>query len=175
MNPIIIQAVGFICTICYLASYQIKNSKTLILVQMSGSVAMVIQYILLGAFGGSITVFATVIRFFMVYISDKHPALKKKYWQYIWIVIFAVIAGFTWEGWTSILPFIAVVGSTLAVYSFNAKKIRLFNLTMNSPAWLIYDIIYNSWGGITTEVLTILSILISIKRYGLKNLGNENM
>ena len=142
---------------------------------MSGSVAMVIQYILLGAFGGSITVCATVVRFFMVYISDKHPFLKKKFWQYLWIVIFAVIAGFTWEGWTSILPFIAVVGSTLAVYSFNAKKIRLFNLTLNSPAWLIYDVIYNSWGGITTEVLTIISILVSIKRYGLKNLGNENM
>ena len=39
---------------------------------------------------------------------------------------------------------------------------------------LIYDIIFHSYAGILNEVITITSILISIWRFGWKNLGDPN-
>ena len=56
----------------------------------------------------------------------------------------------------------------------NALNIRKANLFVACPAWLIYDIIFHSYAGILNEVITITSILISIWRFGWKNLGDPN-
>lgn len=41
---------------------------------------------------------------------------------------------------------------------------------INSPLWIIYDILVGSWAGILDEVVSEVSIIISIARYGWKNL-----
>jgi hypothetical protein len=48
------------------------------------------------------------------------------------------------------------------------------NLTCASPCWLIYDIIVHSWGGLLSESITLLSILVSIIRFGWKGLENDS-
>ena len=42
-----------------------------------------------------------------------------------------------------------------------------------SPCFLIYDVLIGSWGGVLNETITILSILLSIVRFGWKELGKE--
>ena len=44
---------------------------------------------------------------------------------------------------------------------------------VNSPLWIIYDVIVGSWTGILDEVVTELSIIISIIRFGWNNLDND--
>ena len=51
--------------------------------------------------------------------------------------------------------------------------IRLSNLFCASPCWLIFDIIVGSIGGILNETILIVSILVSIYRYGWKGLGEN--
>ena len=41
---------------------------------------------------------------------------------------------------------------------------------INSPLWIIYDILVGSWAGILDEVVTEASMIISIIRYGWKAL-----
>ncbi len=41
---------------------------------------------------------------------------------------------------------------------------------INSPLWIIYDILVGSWAGILDEVVSEASMIISIARYGWKNL-----
>jgi hypothetical protein len=43
---------------------------------------------------------------------------------------------------------------------------------INSPLWIIYDIIVGSWAGILDEVVSEASMIISIYRYGWKNLDS---
>ena len=50
------------------------------------------------------------------------------------------------------------------------RKIRVAGIFINSPLWIIYDIIVGSWAGIIDEIVTEASMLISIYRYGWKNL-----
>lgn len=76
----------------------------------------------------------------------------------------------TWEGWWSCLPVIANVAATLGGYTYNGRKIRMVGLFVNSPLWIIYDVIVGSWAGIIDELITQLSMIISILRYGWKNL-----
>ena len=45
---------------------------------------------------------------------------------------------------------------------------------VNSPLWIIYDIIVGSWAGILDEIFSEGSMIISIVRYGWKNLDKIN-
>ena len=80
---------------------------------------------------------------------------------------------FTWSGIISFLPIIANIVATIAGYTYNAKKIRAVAMFVNSPLWIIYDVIVGSWAGILDEVVTELSIIISIIRFGWNNLDND--
>ena len=41
---------------------------------------------------------------------------------------------------------------------------------VNSPLWIIYDIIVGSWAGIMDEVVSEISMIVSIIRFGWKEL-----
>lgn len=50
------------------------------------------------------------------------------------------------------------------------QAIGIAGMFINSPLWIIYDIIVGSWAGILDEVISEASMMISIYRYGWKNL-----
>lgn len=55
---------------------------------------------------------------------------------------------------------------------YNARKIRIVGMLINSPLWIIYDIAVGSWAGILDEIVSEASMLISILRYGWKNMDS---
>ena len=77
---------------------------------------------------------------------------------------------FTWSGWVSILPVLANIAATIGGYTHNPRKVRLAGMLVNSPLWIVYDVIVGSWAGILDEVVSEASMIISILRYGWKNL-----
>ena len=76
----------------------------------------------------------------------------------------------TWSGWVSVLPVAANIAATIGGYTHNARSIRLAGMCVNSPLWIVYDIAVGSWAGILDEVISELSMIISIVRYGWKAL-----
>ncbi len=76
----------------------------------------------------------------------------------------------TWTDAFSLLPCAAMIVTTSAMWSTNGKKIRLANMFVSSPFWLVYDAHAGSWSGVLCELFAISSIMISIFRYGLKAL-----
>lgn len=80
---------------------------------------------------------------------------------------------FTWSGWICILPIVANIATTIGGYTHSAKTVRLTGMFINSPLWIIYDVIVGSWAGILDEVATEALIILSIYRYGWKNLDKE--
>lgn len=76
----------------------------------------------------------------------------------------------TWKGFSSVLPDAANIAATVGGYTYNARKIRIVGIFVNSPLWIIYDIIIGSWAGILDEAVSELSMIISVVRYGWKNL-----
>ena len=79
---------------------------------------------------------------------------------------------FTWGGMISILPIIANIAATIGGYTYNGKTIRMVGMLINSPLWIIYNILVGSWAGIMDEIVSEISMITSIIRYGWKNLDN---
>jgi hypothetical protein len=125
---------------------------------------------MLGAITGGISYILNTVRSFC--LGGKNKFLKGK-WMCVIICILQVLAlVFTWDGWWSMLPVAANIAATIGGYTYNGRKIRAVGIFINSPLWIIYDIIVGSWAGILDEIVTEASMLISIYRYGWKNLDS---
>ena len=165
---IFIQGIGFLGTILFFLSYQYKINKKLFRVQFVSYFCYTIHLLLLGATTGGISYILNTVRSFC--LGSKYTFLKTKWMCYIICVLQVTTLFFTWDGWRSILPVAANIASTIGGYTYNARKIRVAGMFINSPLWIVYDIIVGSWAGILDEIVSEASMIISIYRYGWKNL-----
>ena len=172
MNEYIVQGIGFIGVALFIISYQIKSNRALFFCQMLGCIIFCIQFFIMGAYTGAISLIINIIRNVLL--------LKTKVWKWarsnvtlcIILLLLILMTVYTWAGWSSLLPFISVAVTTVGYWTHNAQKIRLSQL-IGSPCTLTYDLIVRTWGGAISEAITIISILISIYRFGWKNLADE--
>ena len=167
---LLIQAIGILGTVSFFLSFQCKRNKALFRVQFLSYLCYTIHLLMLGATTGGISYVLNTVRSFC--LGSKYSFLKGKPMCAIICAAQVVTLFFTWGGWWSILPVAANIASTIGGYTHNARKIRIAGMFINSPLWIIYDIIVGSWAGILDEVISEASMIISIYRYGWKNLDS---
>ena len=117
---------------------------------------------------GGISYIINTIRSFC--LSSKWAFARSKAMCGILCTMQLLALAFTWSGWISILPVAANIAATIGGYTYNGQKIRIAGMFINSPLWIIYDILVGSWAGILDEIVTEFSMIVSILRYGWKNL-----
>ena len=168
MSTAFIQGIGFLGTVLFFLSYQCKHNKTLFRVQFVSYLCYTVHLLMLGATTGGISYILNTVRSFC--LGSKNAFLKTKWMCSIICILQLITLLFTWNGWWSLLPVAANIASTIGGYTYNARKIRIAGMVINSPLWIIYDIIVGSWAGILDEIVSEASMMISIYRYGWKNL-----
>ena len=90
---------------------------------------------------------AGIIGIYAYFIANGNDSQKPLYCMII--IVCAALIGFQW---------------------YNPRKIRLAGMLINSPLWIVYSLAVGSWAGVLDEVVTEASMIISILRYGWKNL-----
>ena len=173
MSELAIQAIGFVGVAFFIASYQIKSNRALFLCQMIGCLIFCIQFFIMGAYTGAVSLIINIIRNLLL--------LKIKDWKWVgskvtMCVILAMLVAmtvYTWDGAISLLPLASVGATTIGYWTNNAQKIRLSQF-IGSPCVLVYDILIRSWGGVLSETITLVSIIVSVIRFGWKNMGDPD-
>ncbi|MCQ2557739.1 MAG: YgjV family protein [Oscillospiraceae bacterium] len=168
MNPILIQLVGVLGTVLYFLSYQCKNNRRLFQVQFLSYSFYTAHLLLLGAFTGGFSYILNLVRSFC--LGSKNAFLRSRWMCALLCVGQCAVLALTWGGWLSLLPVAGNIASTIGGYTRNARKIRIAGLCINSPLWILYDILVGSWAGILDEVVSDVSMIISIIRFGWNNL-----
>lgn len=168
LNDLFIQVIGFAGTILFFLSFQCRHNKNLFRVQLLSYLCYTTHLLMLGAITGGVSYILNLIRSFC--LGSKSAFLKSKTMCWVICGLQLVTLCFTWAGWWSILPVAANIASTIGGYTHNPRKIRIAGMFINSPLWIIYDILVGSWAGVLDELVSELSMLISIWRYGWKNL-----
>ena len=168
LQNLFVQAVGILGTGLFFLSFQCKRNKNLFRVQFLSYLCYTTHLLMLGAVTGGISYILNTVRSFC--LGSKYPFLKSKAMCWILCALQVATLFFTWGGWWSILPVAANIASTVGGYTHNPRKIRIAGMFINSPLWIIYDILVGSWAGILDEVISEASMIISICRYGWKNL-----
>ena len=167
-----IQAIGLAGTVLIFMSFQCKSNKNLFRVQFLSYLCYTTHLLFLGAITGGISYILNTFRSFCLGSKIEFARSKKMCMIICTLQIATLII--TWSGWISLLPVAANIASTIGGYTYNARKIRIAGMFVNSPLWIIYDIIVGSWAGILDEVFSEGSMIISIVRYGWKNLDKVN-
>lgn len=163
-----VQIIGFSGTLFYFLSFQCRTNKNLFRVQFVSYLLYTVYLLLLGAYTGAFSYILNLVR--SLFLGSENDKLHGKGACAVLCMLQVCVAVFTWAGWISLLPVIANIATTIGGYTHSAKKVRLAGMFINSPLWIIYDIIVGSWAGILDEVVSEASMIISIIRYGWKNL-----
>lgn len=171
---VIAQFVGALGIGCYIASYQIKSNRALYIVQGIGCSMFCIQFFMLGAITGCISLIILISRNVLLARYNEWKWVQWKGWIVVWSIFAVLNTVFTWEGIPSLFPCIGLIAGNIGMWTNNARSIRISNAFIVSPAYIVYDIIVGSWAGVANEAFTIASVLVSIKRFGWKALGQEN-
>lgn len=174
MHDIFIQAIGFVGVLFFILSYQIKSNKMLFLMQLLGTAMFCCQFILLGAYSGAANLIGIIVRNALLMKCREWKWVKSKWVVAVFLAFFTAAFILTWQGPVSLLPYAAMVVTTIAYWTDNAQKIRLGNLVCGSPCWLVYDALIGSWAGVLNETITLVSIFVSIWRYGWKAMGKPD-
>ena len=134
------------------------------------------SYLLLGAFGGALTNVVAVINSAVLFLGPKYrkkPILVAVCLGFVAVQVFLLLTfNGVWSARTiveTVFGFVvalAQVAVTIAMWRDDGRIIRNTRLFITSPAWLIYNIIVFSLGGIICEAFSMTSIIISFIRYG---------
>ena len=173
MRFLLIQGIGFFGTVLFFLSYQCRNNKSLFRVQFVSYLCYTVHLLLLGAVTGGISYILNTVRTFC--LGSKNDFLKGRIMCCVLCILQVTTLFFTWSGGWSLLPVIANIAATIGGYTYNARKIRIVGMLINSPLWIVYDIAVGSWAGILDEIVSEISMMISIFRYGWKNMNSSEV
>lgn len=178
MKPIeiIAQIIGIIAMMFNIISYQGKQQRTVIVLQLLGATFFSANFLLLGATVGGILNIIAAVRAVIFVFKDKFKA-DSIYWFIAFIAsyISVYILNFTVFGKEptafnliiELLPVIGMLALNIGFRLKNSAGIRKCGL-ISSPAWLIYNIVAGSWGAIICESFTLISIFVGMFRHDKK-------
>ncbi len=168
----IAQIFGILGMTMNISSYQAKKQKTIIFIQFWGSLFFSINMFMLNAIMGGILNIIGVLRAVLYMNKNKFKKIKTLNLFFICLYILSYISVFlifkkeftVFNAIIEILPLIAMISSTIGFAGPDASKLRHLTL-ISSPAWLLYNCINRTIGGILCECFSIVSVFIGIFRH----------
>ena len=170
MNEMIIQAIGFVGVAFFIASYQMRSNRALFLFQLIGCLVFTAQFLIIGAYTGALSLMINVLRNVLLLKINDWKWVKSKITLSVILCLLVAVTAYTWAGWLSILPLLSVGVTSIGYWTNNARTIRVSQM-FGSPCTLLYDALIHSWGGVLNESIALVSILVSIYRFGWKGLA----
>jgi hypothetical protein len=168
MPKFVPQIIGFIAVATFLLSYQMKERRNIIIVNVISRILYIVQYCLLGAFSGAILDSIGIIS--SVIAEKKNVPFIKKHTKLIIILCGAVVLAAALsialvnKSLLDILPIAGVFLHTGAFWITDEKIIRKVSFA-GSPFWLVYNFLSHAYGSAVGDILTMVSIVTAMIKY----------
>ena len=166
MNNLLIQFIGIFAWVILILSYWQKKKISLLIMQIIANILYAIHFYLLDGLAGTLCNLAGVIILILLYIKEKR---NKQMYILIPIIIslFIPIVIYSYNGLYSLLPVAASIIPLTSNWVNNMKVIKIGGI-VGSICWLIYGIYTGSYASMITEVIFIISTILSIKKSNAK-------
>lgn len=168
MYDIVAQAIGFVALVLNVTSYQLRNSRQLILCRAAGDFVYILHYFMLGAYSGCVTMVFCAANGLLCSFRGS-PWADWKGWKWVFSALLIVSSLLSWNGFSQIIPNLCALLSVLTTiwvtWSGKGNIIRMGRLFIAGPTWLLYSAIAGSVAGVLTELIGISSAATALWRY----------
>ncbi len=163
-----VQLIGYAGMLAAVLSFQCKRNRNFFIAQTACGLFFALQFALLGGWSGCLSNIFAILRG----IAFAGGARWRKPWVLVgleaaFLACFVLsVTVFSEPVWIAALLLVAQGGGTLAMWTNDGKKIRLFQFFASSPIWLVHNTLYAfSMGGILCESFNMVSVLVSFIRF----------
>ena len=165
MHPIVPQIVGILAVALFLASYQLKRRRAIILLNATSRAMYVLQYLLLGALEGAVLDLLGIASAFFAGKKQSPRFQKIAKWMMIATTAAIIVAGILlYQNFFSLFALGGILLESIALWLTNERYIRLISL-FAAPFWLTYNLASYALGSAIGNALTIASIIIAMIKY----------
>lgn len=166
-NFYVAQVFGVIGIIFSVLSMQMKSKKNIMIMLLCLNLASALNFVFLDRWSGSLVCFFAVLETFITYLFDSKNKKIPFYVIGIYIVINIILGSITYGSIIDILPIVCALLYCASVCSKNESNIRKI-MFCNQSIWLIYDIIVKAYLFSVSNILTLISFVISYVRFDMK-------
>lgn len=160
---IVSQIIGFIAFIVSLIAYQRKKKKDILFTGIIASILNLIHYLILNGCSGAVTKAIAILRDTFIVCKEKKKVLNNVLFLVIFILLYLCAMIYTYNGILSIFPLVAALIYLIPTWFGNSKTVKKTALFCYF-LWLIYNIFVLSIAGVASNIVSIISIIISLKR-----------
>lgn len=146
------QLVGFVALILGVAAFSVKQNEKLKLLQILQSSTYGVHFYLLGAMTGSAMALLAAGRNVVSLLNP--PRIT----GVLFMVLYLVIGYYRYANWYDILPILAVVIGTYAIFYSEGLALRYLFLAVTS-LWLVHNLVVGSIGPIIMETFILCANL----------------
>lgn len=161
------QLFGFFALVILIISFQNNNKKTLLKYQIFSSLFFAIQYLCLNAITGCLMNLMTMIRNIIYKMFKKTPLLFVS----LIIIIMIILSVFSYNGLISLLPTIAVILYSVALWQKNLKITRITEI-ISCSLFIIYNINVLAIIGLISTIIELLFAIIAVYKFDIKKNNN---
>lgn len=154
---------GWVAALLNFISYQFKDHKKLLIIQILGCISICISYLFLGATSGLLLNVVCIIRN-LIFFNKEHKIFSYSFWPYLLAALMGAVGALSWQGYMSLFIIVALVLNTLFLSDSNVQTLRK-SILFTSTLVLIYNFYFTVWGGVFNEFITISSAAIGLYRY----------
>ena len=162
------QIMGIIALVILIVSFQINNKKRLLTLQIFSSLFFALQYLFLGAISGCLMNLMTSIR------NIVFRKFKNVICLIIIIAIMITMSIFSYNGLISLLPGIAVIIYSIALWQDNLTITRITEV-ISCLLFIIYNIKFYAISGIISTIIEMVFAMIAIYRFDLRKEPEKEM
>lgn len=164
---------GVLAVVTFLLSFQFKNRRNIIAVNLTSRLLYILQYIFLGAFEGAVLDFMGLLLSFFAGYKEKE--FVTKHFKAIMVIINLILlaAGLAlYENIFSIFAIFGIVFEIAALWLTKEKNIRILSM-FAAPFWLVYNMANSAYGSVVGNVLVMVSIVIAMARLDFNRKSSE--
>ena len=158
-----VQSIALVALAVFAISFHSKTRSRILFVNTVSLIIWTVHFSLLHAWSGVILEILNILITIFFIFREKDKRLDKVVFVYLAIAALVIGTLFTWEGFYSVFALIGVSIMTISKWQNHPQKLR-FVAIFASVSWIVYDYFVGSSGGIISECVIILSLLISIAR-----------
>lgn len=147
-----IQLIGLLAFCILVLSFYKKKESMILTYQITANFAYSVHYFLLGGIAGALTSFIGIFRN-ILFIKLKS---NKVILGFIFILLYLIFTIIFYEDFYSIFPMIANSSYLISMIKGSRKSLLIGGI-LNSSFWLLYSVFVNSYAGMITESIIIIS------------------